>query len=35
MDIVEIGLLFYLCSFIGYIYELILNYYFTHVYFKM
>lgn len=30
MDIVEIGLLFYLCSFIGYIYELILNYYFTH-----
>ena len=30
MDIVELGLLFYLCSFFGYIYELILTYIFTN-----
>ncbi len=30
MDIVEVGVLFYLCSFIGYVYELILTYYFTN-----
>ncbi len=34
MDIVEIGLLFYISSFIGFIYEFILNYYFTHKFYS-